>query len=88
MWAQQWNDIADIVVPFPEVSTDNVTSAMVEQGYTPLHMFQLAETFFTSLGLEPMTAKFWNLSMMVRPDDRPVVCHASAEDFMVDDDFR
>lgn len=88
MWAQEWMDISDIVVPFPEVDSDDVTSAMIEQGYTPLRMFQLAEKFFTSLGLEPMTAKFWNLSMIVRPDDRSVVCHGSAEDFMTEDDFR
>ena len=88
MWAQQWTNILDIVVPFPSVDTYDVTDTMVAQGFTPTRMFRLAEEFFKSIGLEPMTDKFWEYSMIVRPDDRPVQCHASAEDFLSDDDFR
>ena len=51
-------------------------------------MFEKAEDFFTSLGLEPMTDTFWSKSLIERPDDREVVCHASAEDFYRTDDFR
>ena len=51
-------------------------------------MFEKAEDFFTSLGLEPMTDTFWSKSLIERPDDREVVCHASAEDFYQKDDFR
>jgi len=88
MWAQEWMNIDDVLTPFPEVTSDDVTSAMVAQNYTPLRMFRLAEEFFTSIGLEPMTEKFWNLSMIVRPKDRPVECHGAAEDLMTKDDFR
>ena len=41
-----------------------------------------------SLGLSPMPASFWEGSMLVRPTDREVVCHASAWDFMDRKDFR
>ena len=53
------------------------------------HIFRTAESFFTGLGLPPMTETFKKKSMIVRPaDGRDVVCHASAEDFSVDDDYR
>ena len=51
-------------------------------------MFHLAEDFFVQLGFNTMTDTFWNKSMMVKPEDREVVCHASAEDFYKMDDFR
>ena len=51
-------------------------------------MFKVAEAFFVSIGLEPMTETFWKKSMLVKPTDREVVCHASAWDFYAEDDFR
>ena len=51
-------------------------------------MYQVAEEFFTSIGLERMPASFWTNSMLVKPDDRDVVCHASAWDFNNGTDFR
>ena len=51
-------------------------------------MFHLAEEFFISLGFEPMTEKFWENSMLTKPNGKEVVCHGSAEDFYKIDDFR
>ena len=51
-------------------------------------MFHLAEEFFVNLGFEPMTEKFWENSMLSKPDGKEVVCHASAEEFYKMDDFR
>ena len=51
-------------------------------------MFKLSEQFFVQLGFEPMTTTFWEKSMLEKPDDRKVVCHASAEDFFLHDDYR
>ena len=51
-------------------------------------MFELSEEFFVSLGLIPMPELFWEDSMIVRPVDRDVVCHASAWDFLNQVDFR
>lgn len=58
------------------------------QGYTPLKMFQASEEFFVSLGLKPMPEEFWNGSIITKPDDREIVCHASAWDFCNSKDFR
>lgn len=54
MWAQQWSDIADIVIPFPGKSVLDVTEEMVRQGYTPEKMFQMGDDFFQSMHLKKL----------------------------------
>ncbi|KAM9210811.1 angiotensin-converting enzyme isoform 1-T1 [Dugong dugon] len=89
MWAQSWENIYDIVVPFPDKPNLDVTSTMVQKGWNATHMFRVAEEFFTSLGLLPMPPEFWAHSMLEKPSDgREVVCHASAWDFYNRRDFR
>ncbi|KAL2918399.1 hypothetical protein HK105_201799 [Polyrhizophydium stewartii] len=85
MWSQDWSNIYDLVVPFPDVTPIEITPALVEQGYTAERMHRLSEEFYTSLGYPPLPASFWTKSMLVRPKDREVVCHASAWDFGNDD---
>ncbi|KAM4843363.1 angiotensin-converting enzyme isoform 1-T1 [Thomomys bottae] len=89
MWAQSWENIYDMVVPFPDKPNLDVTSTMVQKGWNATHMFRVAEEFFTSLGLSPMPPEFWAESMLEKPSDgREVVCHASAWDFYNRKDFR
>lgn len=51
-------------------------------------MFQLADSFFTSMELIAAPEEFWEGSMIERPDDREVVCHATAWDFYNRKDYR
>jgi len=90
MWAQEWTNIYDRVEPYPDVTSLDVTSRLVRANYSVTRMFRAAESFFTSLGLEPMTSEFWNMSMLVRPRDpgRHVTCHGSAHDMFTQTDFR
>ncbi|NXY09069.1 ACE enzyme, partial [Pteruthius melanotis] len=89
MWAQQWNNIYDLMIPYPEKPNLDVTSTMVQQGWNATHMFRVSEEFFTSLGLLEMPSEFWEKSMLEKPTDgREVVCHASAWDFYNRKDFR
>ncbi|XP_036407894.1 angiotensin-converting enzyme-like [Megalops cyprinoides] len=89
MWAQTWNNIYDMMIPFPEKPNVDVTNAMKEQNWNATHMFKVSEEFFTSLGLIAMPQKFWEESMLEKPaDGREVVCHASAWDFYNREDFR
>ncbi|XP_074116979.1 angiotensin-converting enzyme-like isoform X1 [Sminthopsis crassicaudata] len=89
MWAQSWENIYDMVVPFPNKPNLDVTNTMVQKGWNATHMFRVAEEFFTSLGLLPMPPEFWAESMLEKPNDgREVVCHASAWDFYNRKDFR
>ncbi len=78
IWAQQWNNIYDLLEPYPGVSNLDVTSALGKQGYDPKRMTESAESFYVSLGFPKLPPSFWERSMLVRPADRDVVCHASA----------
>jgi peptidyl-dipeptidase A len=78
IWAQQWNNIYDLLEPYPGVSNLNVTSALEKQGYDAKRMTESAESFYVSLGFPKLPPSFWERSMLVRPADRDVVCHASA----------
>ena len=48
--------------------------------YDPKKMVELGERFFMSLGMDPLPKTFWERSMFTKPEDRDVVCHASAWD--------
>ncbi len=78
MWAQQWNNIFDLLEPYPGVSNLDVTAALKKQGYDADRMARSAESFYKSLGFPALPDSFWKNSMLTRPRDRDVVCHASA----------
>jgi peptidyl-dipeptidase A len=89
MWAQQWNKIyPDILEPYHGVANLDVDKALKAQKYDARRMAQSAETFYTSLGFPPLPATFWDRSMLTRPRDREVVCHASAWSMDGKDDVR
>ncbi|KAJ8918902.1 hypothetical protein NQ315_016804 [Exocentrus adspersus] len=84
MWAQSWGNLADLVMPFPNITKMDVDAALKEQGYTVLKLFQTADEFYQSMGLFPMGVCYNESAgaMINRPNDgREVVCHASAWDF-------
>lgn len=61
---------------------------MIRQNYTAQRMFQTGNQFYTSMGLKPVPDTFFSLSMLEKPDDRDVICHATAWDFYDSKDFR
>jgi len=80
MWSQTWDNIYPIMEPYEGVASLDVTASLKEQGYDELKMTQTAEGFFTSLGLPALPESFYKNSMIKKPRDRNVVCHASAWD--------
>ena len=80
MWSQTWDNIYDLMEPYPGVASLDVTAALKEQGYDELKMTKTAEEFFTSIGLPALPDSFYENSMLKQPADRNVVCHASAWD--------
>jgi peptidyl-dipeptidase A len=78
MWAQQWGEIYPLVEPYPGVSDINVTAALVKQKYDPVKITQSAENFYVSLGFPKLPQTFWERSLLAKPRDRDVQCHASA----------
>jgi len=78
MWGQSWGNIYDDVAPKGGGKGVDVTKLLVEQGYDAKKMVEVAEQFFTSMGFEELPQTFWDRSLITKPDDREVVCHASA----------
>ncbi len=89
MWAQEWGNIYDIVAPkgAGDIGYD-VTELLTAKGYDAVKMVKTGEGFYTSLGLAPLPASFWERSQITKPRDREVVCHASAWDVDNKDDLR
>ncbi len=88
MWGQTWGNIYDIVKPKQELEVIDVTKALEEHDYDEIKMVKQAESFFSSLGFEPLPETFWERSMFQQPADRDVVCHASAWNLDNVDDLR
>jgi peptidyl-dipeptidase A len=88
MWAQQWGTIYSSVAPKDADPGYNVTELLAQNGYDEIKMVKQAEGFFTSLGFGALPETFWTRSMFVQPQDRDVVCHASAWDLDNLDDIR
>jgi peptidyl-dipeptidase A len=88
MWAQSWVGVLPLVAPPTGGPGYDLTRLLVEKSTTPSDMFRYGERFFGSLGFEPLPSSFWERSMIVRPRDREVVCHASAWDIDFVNDLR
>jgi peptidyl-dipeptidase A len=88
MWAQSWEGVMDLVAPPATGAGFDLTKALVDRATTPEQMVGYGERFFRSLGLPPLPATFWERSMLARPRDREVVCHASAWDVDQAEDLR
>ena len=89
MWSQQWGNIYDVVAPKTGAGLGyDVDKLLVAKNYTPEKMVRTGEAFYSSLGLEPLPPTFWERSLITRPRDREVVCHASAWDIDDAQDIR
>lgn len=80
MWAQEWGNIYDLVEPYDGVLNLDVTKGIEKLAWDARKMTEVAEAFFTSIGLPELPGTFWQRSMLTKPADREVVCHASAWD--------
>lgn len=88
MWAQSWGNRWDLLAPYPKVAGIDVTAGLAKQKYTPEMMVRRAEDFYTSLGMPKLPESFWTKSQFTKPQDREVVCHASAWDIDYRGDVR
>lgn len=88
MWAQSWGNVYDKVAPQDADPGYDVTTLLAEHHYDEIKMVKQAESFFSSLGFDELPDTFWQRSLFVQPEDRDVVCHASAWDLDNLDDIR
>ncbi len=80
MWAQTWSNIYPLVAPAGADPGFDLTERLKDAGLDEREMVRYGERFFTSLGFEPLPDTFWERSLFTKPQDREVVCHASAWD--------
>jgi peptidyl-dipeptidase A len=88
MWAQEWTNLYPMLEPYPGIAPIDLTPRLVAAKYDAIKMVKLGESFFTSLGLDPLPKTFWERSLFTKPRDREVECHASAWDVSMDGDLR
>ncbi len=88
MWAQDWSNIYPLVAPEETVSAYDLSAILRERGFDAIDMVKAGEIFFSSLGFEKLPKTFWERSLFVKPEDRDVVCHASAWDVDENEDLR
>jgi peptidyl-dipeptidase A len=87
MWAQSWDYLYPELEPYKGVAPIDVTPVL-EKSYDAQQMVRVGEAFYTSLGMDPLPASFWQRSQFIKPGDKNVVCHASAWDVQYNNDLR
>mgnify|MGYP001179024184 FL=1 len=88
MWSQSWSNVYELVAPDEGGRGYDLTRQLERNGVDELEMVRFAEQFFSSLGFEPLPETFWERSLFIQPNDRDVVCHASAWSLDYEDDIR
>lgn len=88
MWAQGWANVYPLLAPASADRGYDLTATLKQRNTDAKQMVKYGEGFFTSLGFESLPASFWDRSMLLKPADREVVCHASAWDIDYEKDVR
>jgi peptidyl-dipeptidase A len=88
MWSQSWNNLYPILKPASTTDSFNLSEALVAKKTDAKAMTKYAENFYTSLGMQALPDSFWTRSLLTKPRDRDVVCHASAWPMDGKDDVR
>lgn len=88
MWAQEWGNIYPLVAPANGGQGYDLTQLLKDKNVNELGMVHYGEGFFKSLGFAELPKTFWERSLFLKPQDRDVVCHASAWDIDTQDDVR
>jgi peptidyl-dipeptidase A len=88
IWAQDWSNVYPLVAPANADPGFSLTDILERRKTPATEMMKMGERFYTSLGFAPLPQTFWERSMIVKPQDREVVCHASAWNVDWEDDVR
>jgi peptidyl-dipeptidase A len=88
IWAQDWSNVLDLVSPGSAGPGYSLNDILKRRKASATDMVKMGERFYTSLGFAPLPDTFWKRSLLVKPADREVVCHASAWDLDAADDLR
>ena len=87
MWAQSWDYLYPELEPYKGEAKIDATPALAKS-YDAVKMMKMGESFYTSLGMDPLPESFWQRSMLTKPPGKDVVCHASSWDVEYNNDLR
>lgn len=88
MWAQSWENIEGLLAPPNSDPGYDLTKVLSGRKASAVEMAKFGEGMYVSLGFPALPKTFFERSMLVKPRDRDVVCHASAWDLDNVDDVR
>ena len=88
IWAQDWSNVFDLVASGSADPGYSLTTILQQRKTSAVDMVKMGERFYTSLGFAPLPKTFFERSLLVKPADRDVVCHASAWDIDLAEDLR
>jgi peptidyl-dipeptidase A len=88
MWSQSWDNVYPLLKPATTKESTDLTATLAVRKASAVDMTRYAEGFYTSLGMQALPATFWERSLLTKPKDRDVVCHASAWDLDTQLDVR
>lgn len=88
MWAQSWDNLYPLLQPPNSDPGYDLTKILQARKASAVDMTKMAESMYVSLGFAPLPQTFWERSLLTKPKDRDVVCHASAWDVDNVDDLR
>ena len=87
--AQHQENYTEALAKYPAPTPEQIVEAQREaQQQTAVEMTERAQDFYVSLGMPELPESFWDKSMLIKPRDRDVVCHASAWPMDMEDDVR
>src|SRR5580658_1185624 len=87
-WAQEWGNVFPILGLDEKSRGYDLTALLQAKNHDAKGMVGYGEGFYKSLGFAPLPDTFWVRSLLTKPRDRDVVCHASAWDIDNFDDLR
>ena len=88
MWGQSWDNLYPLLAPPNADPGFDLTRIIQAKKMDAREMARMGERFYVSLGFKPLPDTFWTRSLLTKPRDREVVCHASAWDIDNVDDLR
>lgn len=88
MWSQEWTNIYPLLAPPNADPGYDLTKIFAEKKYDAKQLVKFGENFYTSLGMPDLPKTFYERSLFTKPQDRDVVCHASAWNINAVDDVR
>ena len=88
IWAQSWENLYPDVAPTTGAKAYDLTKILAARKTSAVDMVKFGERFFVSLGQAPLPQTFYERSLLTKPRDRDVVCHASAWALDLADDVR